>query len=361
VLDEVVENHRNEIQSMPPYVNLSPYDVFTTLFAWTGSMNWYLAEKELERLHNEKGLPEFREKWGSPLMSAKEFFNWLDTLAYRDRPVPVTSSSAPEAPSWEPQTSLNLEAACAKMHVTLGDLNKVRRSGTTPPLYTKPSGEMYILSTDLPLWKESILERKTITKRSVTNRNLPLEEVATELQVTVKTLRKWQRDGKFPACDTHIRECVYATWLDSLIEGREYNAPLSLTPATVRCTGEHPSPAPGRKFLYLLEHPAWGVQKIGITRDLSARLRTHLRHGWTAVDILGPEISADIEDTETLVKMYVADRPSWRDFSRLEDERFDGWTESWNIGSYQSPSIDGVLELLAKEGIKVPLKAPAAV
>ncbi len=41
-------------------------------------------------------------------------------------------------------------------------------------------------------------------------------------------------------------------------------------------------------WLYLMEHPVWGLLQVGITNDLAQRQRAHQRRGWELLDVRGP-------------------------------------------------------------------------
>ncbi len=41
-------------------------------------------------------------------------------------------------------------------------------------------------------------------------------------------------------------------------------------------------------WVYLMEHPEWGLLQIGITNDINRRLKHHERNGWQALDSRGP-------------------------------------------------------------------------
>jgi DNA-directed RNA polymerase subunit RPC12/RpoP len=66
---------------------------------------------------------------------------------------------------------------------------------------------------------------------------------------------------------------------------------------------------PGKDgWLYLMEHPRWGLLQIGITNDFEARTRVHRRRGWEVLDVRGPMTGYAARAWEVAILQFLADR-----------------------------------------------------
>ena len=95
-----------------------------------------------------------------------------------------------------------------------------------------------------------------------------------------------------------------------------------------------------------LKKPAWfylmsreGEQQIGITNDLSRRMKYHSSLGWNKVDVSGPHDGKKVLTTERKLKQWIR-----QTIGLVEDKR-----ENWYTSNLQVYSL---AELKLKSGIK---------
>jgi hypothetical protein len=98
-------------------------------------------------------------------------------------------------------------------------------------------------------------------------------------------------------------------------------------------------------WLYLLEHPVWEMQQIGITNDPKKRIATHTNLGWEIIELRGP-LPGDVArvwETEILRAL----KKSGASFTtELERGKFTGFTEAWMKISYPVKSISYLMKLV---------------
>jgi len=109
-----------------------------------------------------------------------------------------------------------------------------------------------------------------------------------------------------------------------------------------RCApGGFDQTSPG--WLYLLEHPAIGMLKVGISNVPRQRLRTHVSKGWEVVGVEGPMSGERCREIELRCLAMLKDSGA-RFADSLGGESFDGWTEAWLRKSFPVSSLGELLE-----------------
>lgn len=98
-------------------------------------------------------------------------------------------------------------------------------------------------------------------------------------------------------------------------------------------------------WFYLLEHDAWNLHQCGISNHIERRLQTHIRNGWTVLDVRGPLPGDRIRDLETHALRSIKKR-GVRFADTLDLPRFDGWTESWPQGDMRIQTISDLLKIV---------------
>jgi Ni,Fe-hydrogenase I small subunit len=94
-------------------------------------------------------------------------------------------------------------------------------------------------------------------------------------------------------------------------------------------------------WFYLMQRP--GEQQLGITNDLAARFRTHMRNGWEPLDWTKEAVSGRIVyETESRFKRWL----------KKEIGLIAGTTENWSTTSMEVQSLH---ELKTRSGIKTDL------
>jgi hypothetical protein len=97
-------------------------------------------------------------------------------------------------------------------------------------------------------------------------------------------------------------------------------------------------------YLYLLRKENQQLQQFGISNSLEERLATHKRNGWEILDAVGPADGVWVAETEIALKRYFEHLGLLlpRDF----EDKFDGYTESWNASEIEFRSMNSLLEAL---------------
>lgn len=118
-------------------------------------------------------------------------------------------------------------------------------------------------------------------------------------------------------------------------EGHEWLAVVSNRSAGSGCptcsaTGYDPA-KPG--WLYLLDHPEWGLRQIGITNQPVDRLNFHSRLGWEVLDLRGPMAGDLAASWERAMLHYMRGR-GYQLGRRRGVAPFPGHTESWPTGEF---------------------------
>lgn len=95
-------------------------------------------------------------------------------------------------------------------------------------------------------------------------------------------------------------------------------------------------------YLYLLMSFDGEMQQFGISNEVGTRLETHKRNGWEVLDVVGPADGVWIRETETALKSYF--RNLGLLFPRDHQEKFDGYTETWNSTEKKYSTLASLLE-----------------
>jgi hypothetical protein len=96
-------------------------------------------------------------------------------------------------------------------------------------------------------------------------------------------------------------------------------------------------------WIYLLEHPEWGLHQIGISNVIEKRLRTHQNLGWEVIDLRGP-LQGDVtyEWEQSILKTLKSEGANFEhNFGK-----FTGYTESWVKSSYSVEKIFTLMQLV---------------
>jgi hypothetical protein len=98
-------------------------------------------------------------------------------------------------------------------------------------------------------------------------------------------------------------------------------------------------------WLYLLFHPDWQMQQIGISNVIDERLARHQQKGWELVELRGP-----MPGDQTAALERAALRALRENGARLGKRSamggFDGFTESWPVDTYFLPDIATLVRLV---------------
>ncbi len=97
-------------------------------------------------------------------------------------------------------------------------------------------------------------------------------------------------------------------------------------------------------WIYFMIQPKWEMYQIGITNMLKDRLRKHGKIGWELLEVRGPLDGQTCLEIESSILKFLKSKKV-----KLGPEevagKFDGYTESWTIDSYQ---VNNLKELIDK-------------
>ena len=97
-------------------------------------------------------------------------------------------------------------------------------------------------------------------------------------------------------------------------------------------------------YLYLLRMENLGLQQFGITNAPEKRLSIHKRSGWVVLDAMGPADGLWVLQTETALKKFFRARGLL--LSKDYEDKFDGYSESWDSSELQFKTVAEMLSAL---------------
>lgn len=97
-------------------------------------------------------------------------------------------------------------------------------------------------------------------------------------------------------------------------------------------------------YLYLLEHPIWIMQQIGITNNPKRRLKEHRKNGWVEIEIWGPVKGITAKDWESRILNFL-EKQNVDLSSEKVAGKFDGYSEAWNKSKFEASSIKQLMRL----------------
>lgn len=98
-------------------------------------------------------------------------------------------------------------------------------------------------------------------------------------------------------------------------------------------------------WLYLFEHPTWGLLQIGITNAPETRLSKHEKAGWVLLDVRGPMNGDMTRSWEAAILTTLRHRGVVHD-ENTSGGRFDGYTESWPRASLKVTTLRELMDLV---------------
>lgn len=98
-------------------------------------------------------------------------------------------------------------------------------------------------------------------------------------------------------------------------------------------------------YIYLLHHESWELFKIGISNSLEERTNLHKRRGWVVLDIRGPMDGILAFKWEQSILKMLKNRGAELGPTDIAG-KFDGYTESWLVGSFPVEAINELMELV---------------
>lgn len=97
-------------------------------------------------------------------------------------------------------------------------------------------------------------------------------------------------------------------------------------------------------YLYLIEHPLWGMLQVGITNDVDQRLSQHKRLGWEPLEIRGPMDGHLTQQWETSILRMIKSKGADLSNSKIAG-KFDGYSEAWSKSTFEVETIKQLMSL----------------
>jgi hypothetical protein len=95
-------------------------------------------------------------------------------------------------------------------------------------------------------------------------------------------------------------------------------------------------------WIYLLRHPKWKMNQIGITNVPKQRLSSHRRSGWVEIEKTGPLLGSKAREIEkSILTFLIMNGAIMGPASKIRS--FDGYTESWIEKSLPVNSLAGLI------------------
>ena len=107
-------------------------------------------------------------------------------------------------------------------------------------------------------------------------------------------------------------------------------------------------------WLYLMRHPEWLLQQIGITNHIEDRLKKHASNGWEVLDIRGPMDGFLIQHWEASILGWLSFRNIARASSGTSESPDFGNPnagEAWQESDLNVTSLRDIMDLVEEDEI----------
>jgi hypothetical protein len=102
-----------------------------------------------------------------------------------------------------------------------------------------------------------------------------------------------------------------------------------------------------RGWLYLLRNDVWALLQVGITNDWKRRLSEHRKTGFVELlDIQDYDAGVDALSWEASIKNFLAECLGHPLSARIDDSKFDGFTESWLMSELNVTTLVELQEMV---------------
>ena len=102
-------------------------------------------------------------------------------------------------------------------------------------------------------------------------------------------------------------------------------------------------------YLYFLIHPKWELFQIGITNFPEDRLKTHQKTGFELLELRGPMDGHTAQELELSLLRYLKNQKADLSPDHVAG-KFDGFSESWTIDSFQINSLKELIDKASEAG-----------
>ncbi len=102
-------------------------------------------------------------------------------------------------------------------------------------------------------------------------------------------------------------------------------------------------------YLYFLIQPIWEIYQIGITNFPKVRLKRHSKNGFELLELRGPMDGHTAQELETAILRYLKSQKADLSPDHVAG-KFDGFSESWTIDSFQINSLKVLIDRTREAG-----------
>ena len=102
-------------------------------------------------------------------------------------------------------------------------------------------------------------------------------------------------------------------------------------------------------YLYFLIQPKWEIYQIGITNVPEERLARHKRNSFELLELRGPMDGHTAQELETAILRYLKNKKADLSPDHVAG-KFDGYSESWTIDSFQINSLKELIDKASEAG-----------
>ena len=102
-------------------------------------------------------------------------------------------------------------------------------------------------------------------------------------------------------------------------------------------------------YLYFLIQPIWEIYQIGITNSPEDRLERHKKNGFQVLDLRGPIDGHTAQELETAMLRFLKSQKADLSPEHVAG-KFDGYSESWTIDSYQVNNLKELIDKASEAG-----------
>ena len=102
-------------------------------------------------------------------------------------------------------------------------------------------------------------------------------------------------------------------------------------------------------YLYFLIQPIWETYQIGITNFHEERLKSHKKNGFELLELRGPMEGHTAQELETALLRYLKSQKADLSPEHVAG-KFDGYSESWTIDSFQINSLKELIDRTREAG-----------
>ena len=102
-------------------------------------------------------------------------------------------------------------------------------------------------------------------------------------------------------------------------------------------------------YVYFLIQPNWEIYQIGITNVPEDRLKSHSRNGFELLELRGPMDGYLTQEIEQSILRFLKSKNVNLPSSNLQG-KFDGYTESWTMESFQVNNLKELIDMASDAG-----------